>query len=320
MNAKRAASPGDAERGDGGENVLEVAGLSVDIVGRRGERRRIVRDVNLAVARGEVLGIVGESGSGKTMTLRANLSLLPDAARRRWTTCQIAGVPGGRRERWPVAMVFQDPMTSLNPLRPVGFHLTEVVARFQGVGKARARQAAVAALERVGIDDPARRFRQYPHELSGGMRQRTMIAMALLARPALLFADEPTTALDVTVQAQILDVIRQVNRDDGLSVVLVTHDLGVVAEMCHRVAVMWEGRVVEEATVDEIFYDPRHPYTVGLLNAMPGHAGARTFGSVGERLDRAWVADDAQYAWAGPTHRFLERSDGSGSAEGTAGE
>ena len=287
------------------DNILEVSGLSVDIVPKRGPRIRILRNVDMVVPRGQTLGVVGESGSGKTMTLRSVLSLLPSAAERTWDKCIIDGIPYSPAVKWPVAMIFQDPMTALDPLRKVGFHLTEVIGRFQPGLKHRT-QAAIAALEEVGIDDPGRRFGQYPHELSGGMRQRVMIAMALLARPKLLVADEPTTALDVTVQAQILDLVRQVKSLEGLSVILVTHDLGVVAEMCDHVAVMCAGRVVEVGTVDEIFYDARHPYTLGLLGALPGRGGAATaFGSVAERVDESWLSDDAVYVQVSPTHRSL---------------
>jgi ABC-type dipeptide/oligopeptide/nickel transport system ATPase component len=284
--------------------ALDLRGLSVDIVPRRGPRLRILRDVSLLVGQGETLGVVGESGSGKTMTMRAVLSLLPETAERRWESCAVEGAPFDPGVRWPAAMVFQDPMTALDPLRKVGFHLEEVIRRFQPENRRQARDLSVAALEQVGIDDPGRRVGQYPHELSGGMRQRVMIAMALLARPRLLIADEPTTALDVTVQAQILDLVREVKAEEGLSVVLVTHDLGVVAEMCDKVAVMCAGRVVETGTADEVFYDARHPYTVGLLDAMPGRGG-HLLGSVGERVEPEWLADSAVYSQVSPTHSYL---------------
>ncbi|MDR0849602.1 MAG: ABC transporter ATP-binding protein [Propionibacteriaceae bacterium] len=306
-------SPG-AELGDTArpDNILELAGLSVDIVPRRGPGTSILRNVDVVVPRGQTLGVVGESGSGKTMTLRAILSLLPHSAQRVWERCVIDGVPYSLGVKWPVAMVFQDPMTALDPLRKIGFHLTEVIGRFQPDTKHRAK-SAIAALEEVGIDDPERRFRQYPHELSGGMRQRVMIAMALLARPKLLVADEPTTALDVTVQAQILDLVRHVKNTEGLSVILVTHDLGVVAEMCDQVVVMCAGRVVEAGTVDEVFYDARHPYTVGLLDAIPGRSDGVAFGSVSERVGAEWLSDDAVYSQVSETHRYLVPSEQVGS-------
>jgi oligopeptide transport system ATP-binding protein len=298
--------------------ILELSGLSLEIVPRRGAPTRILRNVDLRVTRGQTLGIVGESGSGKTMTMRSILSLLPEAAVRRWDSCVVDGVPYDAKTRWPVAMIFQDPMTSLNPLRKVGFHLAEVIARFQPNEKRQAEQLAVSALQQVGIAEPSRMLRQYPHELSGGMRQRVMIAMALLAKPALLIADEPTTALDVTVQAQILDLIRQVKAAEGLSVVLVTHDLGVVAEMCDQVAVMCAGRIVEEGSVDEIFYDARHPYTVGLLDAIQGH-NAKRLGSVGEQIAPEWLDDAARYTYPSPTHRYLVPAGAGETGESDAG-
>jgi ABC-type dipeptide/oligopeptide/nickel transport system ATPase component len=296
--------------------VLDIGGLSLDIAAADGTVAPILRDVDLAVPRGSVMGLVGESGSGKTMTMRALLALTPAGARTSWERLAVAGVerpPGlGRRARvrWPVAMVFQDPMTSLNPLRKVGFHLTEVIGRFQPVPGRQARELAVETLRQVGIDQPARRFGQYPHELSGGMRQRAMIAMALLAKPALLIADEPTTALDVTVQAQILDLIHQVRLSEGLSVVLVTHDLGVVAEMCDAVAVMRSGRIVEEGLVDEVFYDPRHPHTVELLAAMPGKGldgsgGTGGIGGIGGLAVGEAPGEGTGYSWVTPTHRVI---------------
>jgi ABC-type dipeptide/oligopeptide/nickel transport system ATPase component len=314
----------------GAPPALELRGLEVDIVGQRGQRTRILRGVDLTLPKGGVLGLVGESGSGKTMTARSIVSLLPSTAERRWEGCWVDGTGHSENVRWPVAMIFQDPMTSLNPLRRVGFHLLEVVARFQPGERRRGRELGIAALAEVGIGHPERRFRQFPHELSGGMRQRVMIAMALLAKPSLLIADEPTTALDVTVQAQILDLVRQVQAADGLSVLLVTHDMGVIAELCDRVAVMCQGRVVEDGAVDEVFYDARHPYTVGLLAATPGRPGvthdavrpspaeppqdassaAWRFGSVGENVPAAWLADSASYTWVSPTHRHLTPAEG----------
>jgi ABC-type dipeptide/oligopeptide/nickel transport system ATPase component len=287
------------------DNILQLRGLSVDVVPRRGQRSRILRNVDLQLARGQTLGVVGESGSGKTMTMRSILSLLPTTAERSWNDCVIDAVPYSPKVRWPVAMVFQDPMTALNPLRKIGFHLREVIARFQPSSQRAADRLATLALEQVGIDDPVRRLKQYPHELSGGMRQRVMIAMALLAKPKLLIADEPTTALDVSVQAQILELVRRVKIEEGLSIVLVTHDLAVVAEMCDQVAVMCAGRVVETGSVDEVFYDARHPYTVGLLAAMPGRSSEGKLGSVSERLDIAWTADEAEYQQVSETHRYL---------------
>ncbi|MDR1808074.1 MAG: ABC transporter ATP-binding protein [Propionibacteriaceae bacterium] len=252
-------------------DLLRLQGLTVDLP-HAGGWRRVLDHVDYRVAAGAAVAVVGESGSGKTMLMRSCLGLLPPGARWTWDAAEIDGVdrtrPGAPRP--PVAMVFQDPMTSLNPVRRVGYHLAEVIRRTGGTDRRDVRDLATATLAQVGIGDPARRYRQYPHELSGGMRQRVMIAMALLARPKLLLADEPTTALDVTVQAQILDLIAELRATAGLTVVLVTHDLGIVAGTCDRIAVMRAGQIVEEGDVDQIFYDPAHPYTRLLLAARPG--------------------------------------------------
>ena len=204
------------------------------------------------------------------------------------------------RRTLPIAMIFQDPMTSLNPLRTIGYHLIEVIRRSQNVSKKAAQEIAVKELEKVGIPFPAQRMKQYPHELSGGMRQRVMIAMALLAQPKLLIADEPTTALDVTIQAQILALIKNLQRENQLSVVLVTHDFGVVAGMCDFIKVMYQGRVVEEGTTEEIFYQPAHPYTKQLLQAAhlgDKHAELKVFDY------HETLADELQETQLSKTHR-----------------
>ncbi|MCD2498210.1 MULTISPECIES: ABC transporter ATP-binding protein [Microbacterium] len=254
--------------------ILQIRGLNVDIVPPRAERIAILHDVDLTIERGTVMGVVGESGSGKTMLLRALMSILPQRAERRWDTCLVDGVDltAPRPARPAMAMVFQDPLTSFNPLRRIGGHLREVVRRFTALRGADAERACIAALTDVGIPDPARVMRSYPHELSGGMRQRAMIAMALLAEPELLVADEPTTALDATVQAQILALIHRLQAQRNLSVLIVTHDLGVVAALCDQVTVMKDGAVVETGAVDEVFAAPKHPYTRSLLAASPGAA------------------------------------------------
>ncbi|MDW4573399.1 ABC transporter ATP-binding protein [Microbacterium sp. M3] len=254
------------------EVLLSVTGLDVELPARTGGRVRVLDDVSFDVPRGRVVGIVGESGSGKTMLLRALLGILPDGATPTWRRVLLDGhditaeLP---RRRLPAAMVFQDPMTSFDPLVRIGAHLTEVVQRFQRVGRRRAAELAREALVAVRIPDPDRVLTRYPHELSGGMRQRAMIAMALLANPELLLADEPTTALDATIQAQILALLRSLQSERALTVVIVTHDLAVVAAVCDDVLVMKDGRIVESGEVDRVFREPRHPYTRELLAAAP---------------------------------------------------
>lgn len=256
--------------------LLNVSGLDVDLPGRTGGRVRVLDDVSFEVPRGRVVGIVGESGSGKTMLLRALLDILPEKATRTWRRVDLDGedvtafLP---RRRLPAAMVFQDPMTSFDPLVRIGTHLTEVVQRFQRVGRRQAEALAREALVAVRIPDPDRVLSRYPHELSGGMRQRAMIAMALLAQPELLLADEPTTALDATIQAQILALLRTLQAERALTVLIVTHDLAVVAAVCDEVLVMKDGRIVESGAVDRVFAEPRHPYTRELLDAAPGEPG-----------------------------------------------
>ncbi len=245
---------------------------------------RAVDDVSFAVDRGEVLCIVGESGSGKSVACLSILGLVPDPPGRivggeilfrargesepedltKVSKRRLREIRGDR-----IAMVFQDPMTSLNPYLKIGSQLAEVLAVHQGLTGARARKQVVEMLGDVGLAAPERRLNDYPHLLSGGMRQRVMIAMALLCQPDVLIADEPTTALDVTIQAQILDLIEERKRSMGLAVLLITHDLGVVAKMADRVAVMVAGRVVEQGSVDAVFRSPRHPYTVALQRAIP---------------------------------------------------
>lgn len=258
--------------------LLRVDGLHVDLPGRTGGRVTVLDDVSFEVPRGRVVGIVGESGSGKTMLLRALMGILPDGAARRWDHVELDGrdvtetLP---RHRLPAAMVFQDPMTSFNPLVRIGGHLTEVARRFQKAGRREATALAREALAAVRIPDPDRVLSRYPHELSGGMRQRAMIAMALLARPELLLADEPTTALDATIQAQILALLRTLQAERALTVLIVTHDLGVVAAVCDDVLVMKDGRIVEAGDVERVFRAPQHPYTRELLDAAPGAPAQR---------------------------------------------
>jgi oligopeptide/dipeptide ABC transporter ATP-binding protein len=257
--------------------LLEIRGLSVSFQTDAGPVFA-VRGVDLALAEGETLALVGESGCGKSVTALSILRLLetPPGAYEagqillsgedllRVSEARIREVRGN-----DVAMIFQEPMTSLNPVFPVGEQVAEAIELHQEVSAEEARARAVEALRRVGIPAPEQRVDEYPHQLSGGLRQRVMIAMALACSPRLLIADEPTTALDVTIQAQILELIAKLQAELGMAVLLITHDLGVVAETAHRVAVMYAGRVVEEAPVLELFERPRHPYTAGLLRSRP---------------------------------------------------
>ncbi len=257
--------------------LLEIRGLQTHFKTPRGIARA-VDGVDLTVREGEVLGVVGESGCGKSVMALSVLRLLPQPPaffaggqiRFRGTDLlrlsdeEIRRIRGNR-----ISMIFQEPMTALNPVFTVGNQLSEVFRVHQRLSRAEARQRAVEMLGLVGIPSPERRYRSYPHEMSGGMRQRVMIAMALACRPDLLLADEPTTALDVTIQAQILDLMKELREQLGTAIVLITHDLGVVAEMADRVVVMYLGRVVEEAATRELFERPLHPYTRGLLRAIP---------------------------------------------------
>jgi peptide/nickel transport system ATP-binding protein len=246
-----------------------------------------VDGVTFTVDSGEVVGLVGESGCGKSVTALAVTGLLPARGVEVRGRALFAGTdlltldPRTRRDLRgrDIAMVFQDPISSLNPVVPIGVQVAEVLVRHQGKGRGAARQGATRLLERVGIPDPARRLREYPHQLSGGMRQRALIAMAIACRPRLLIADEPTTALDVTIQAQILELLKDLVRDSGTALIMITHDLGVVAGLCDTVNVLYAGRVVETAARRPLFAQPHHPYTVGLLGSIPRLDGAR-----GERL------------------------------------
>lgn len=252
-------------------SLLRIDELTVELTTANGPFRAIDR-LSLDVPAGGILGIVGESGSGKTMLLRAVTGILPDGATRSWARVEFDGEDVAARfdrRRLPISMVFQDPMTSFNPLARIGTHLVEVVRRHRRVTRREARRLAADALAAARVPDPPRVLGRYPHELSGGLRQRAMIAMSLLAEPRLLLADEPTTALDATVQAEILALIRQLRDERDLTVVIVTHDLGVVAALCDTVAVMKDGEIVERTTVDDLFHSPRHPYTRSLLAAAP---------------------------------------------------
>ena len=257
--------------------LLAVDNLTVAFESEAGARA-VVEEASFAVGAGETLGLVGESGCGKSVTAMSIMRLLPSPpARMQGGRILFEGVdlltlaPTAMRELRGnrMGMVFQEPMTSLNPVLSIGFQIKEVLRLHRGLGGGEARAQAVEMLGLVGIGAPERRLAQYPHQLSGGLRQRVMIAMALVCRPSLLIADEPTTALDVTIQAQILDLLRRLKRELGMALLLITHDLGVVAEMCDQVVVMYAGRIVEQAPAAALFRRPRHPYTAGLLAARP---------------------------------------------------
>lgn len=258
--------------------LLDIDGLSVAFYTQRGTVRA-VRGISLQMDRGETVGIVGESGSGKSVTARAIMGLveLPGKITKGeilWKGESLLNGPNAsKRARATrgkeMSMVFQDPMTSFNPLITIGAQIREVLRHHRGMTKKQANARAIELLGLVGMSNPAQRVDQYPHEFSGGMRQRAMIAMALACEPELLIADEPTTALDVTIQAQILELIAELQQQLGLAVILITHDLAVVAGVCDRVEVMYAGRFIERGTADEVFNNPGHPYTAGLLKATP---------------------------------------------------
>jgi peptide/nickel transport system ATP-binding protein len=258
------------------QTLLSVEDLRVDIPTPVG-RLHAVRGVDLALAHGETLCLVGESGCGKTVTALALMGLLPAAAsvsarRMAFDGEDLLAMSERRRSDLRgnrVAMIFQEPMTSLNPAYTIGDQLEEVLIRHRAVARAAARERAVWLLEKVGITGAAGRLGQYPHQLSGGLRQRVMIAMALMCEPALIVADEPTTALDVTIQAQILHLLKTLQREFRMALVLITHDLGIVARVADRVAVMYAGEIVESAPVAALFASPLHPYTRGLLDCIP---------------------------------------------------
>lgn len=255
--------------------LLSVNNLGVDFATHDGVVSA-VNGVSFELDRGQTLGIVGESGSGKSQTVLAMMGLLAKNGKATgdvsfegknlltMPTRDLNRIRGNR-----MAMIFQDPMTSLNPYLTVERQMTEVLELHKNMTRRAAKTRAIELLEAVKIPEAARRVEMYPHEFSGGMRQRVMIAMALLCEPEVLIADEPTTALDVTVQAQIITLMRELQRDFGTAIVMITHDLGVVAGLCDRVMVMYGGRVMEQGTADQVFYQPSHPYTVGLLGALP---------------------------------------------------
>ncbi len=289
--------------------LLSVRNLRTSFHTDVGEARA-VDGVSFDVHAGETLGIVGESGCGKTVTSLSILRLLPEPPAEILPGSSVVfggeelttAAPSRMRELRgnEISMIFQEPMSSLNPVYSVGDQISEAVRLHRGLGRGAARSEAIRLLAEVGIPEPSQRVDEYPHQLSGGMRQRVMIAMALSCDPKLLIADEPTTALDVTIQAQILELLAELRRRHGMAVLLITHDLGVVAEVCDRVVVMYAGQVVETGSVQEIFADPRHPYTQGLMASLP------SVESPGRRLTSIPGTVPNPTAWPGGC-RFRER-------------
>jgi oligopeptide/dipeptide ABC transporter ATP-binding protein len=274
---RRSTGQEPASKRDGAAPLLEVSELRTHFATDDGEFRA-VDGVSFALFAGRTLGVVGESGCGKSVTALSIMGLLPQPPGRiaggavRFEETDLIALPAAQLRELRgnrISMIFQEPMTSLNPAFTIGEQIVEVILRHRAVTAQAARERAIEMLRRVRIPAPEQRFNDYPHRLSGGMRQRAMIAMALACDPKLLIADEPTTALDVTVQAQILDLMRNLRDETGAAIMLITHDLGVIAELAQEVVVMYAGKVVESAEVTALFADPQHPYTVGLLGSIP---------------------------------------------------
>ncbi|MBW2428897.1 MAG: ABC transporter ATP-binding protein [Deltaproteobacteria bacterium] len=265
--------------------MLKVRDLTVSFATENGSAK-VIEDVSFSVEQGRTLGLVGESGCGKSVTAMSIIRLLPSPPSQvesgrimfngddllRLDDAAMRNIRGNR-----IGMIFQEPMTSLNPTFSIGFQIGEVLRIHRGFGQRQARDSCVELLDMVGVGSPGARIEQYPHQLSGGLRQRVMIAMAIACGPALLIADEPTTALDVTIQAQILDLLVRLQKELEMSILMITHDLGVVAEFCDHVVVMYAGMIVEKAPVEQIFGNPRHPYTHGLLTSIPQLGNKRTY-------------------------------------------
>jgi oligopeptide transport system ATP-binding protein len=286
--------------------ILSIKDLSVEFRTDDGIVKA-VDHVSFDVAEGEVLGIVGESGSGKSVTNLALMGLLPSTAR-----VQTGEILFHKRDLLKlsekrmrairgkdISMIFQDPFTSLNPYLKVSTQLLEVLETHSSMNREQAQKRCLEILEQLGVPEPDIRFNSYPHQLSGGLKQRIMIAMSLLLEPKLLIADEPTTALDVTIQAQILDLLKEINKKHGTSIILITHDMGVVAELCHRVLVMYGGRIAEQGSSDQIFYETRHHYTRGLLDSIPSvdiEPGARLKPIPGSPPDLTEMGDFCAFA------------------------
>ncbi|MCP4623352.1 MAG: ABC transporter ATP-binding protein [bacterium] len=290
-----------------GERILKVRDLSVSFATDNGPAR-VIEEVSFSVEHGHTLGLVGESGCGKSVTAMSIIRLLPSPPSQvesgrilfngqdllNLDDAAMRDIRGNR-----IGMIFQEPMTSLNPTFSIGFQIGEVLRLHRGFNRHQARDRSVELLNMVGIGSPAARLDQYPHELSGGLRQRVMIAMAIACGPALLIADEPTTALDVTIQAQILDLLVRLQQELEMSILMITHDLGVVAEFCDHVVVMYAGMIVEKAPVHQIYSKPRHPYTRGLLASVPQLGSKQTYlptipgmvPAVGERPQGCYYAE-----------------------------
>ena len=283
-------------------NIVELKNLKVNYKPNKEVDKQLIHGIDINFRKGQITGVVGESGSGKSILMRSIMSILPNNIFDKNDKFNFDGKEVKKGEKLPISMIFQNPMTSLDPVRTIGFHLIEVIERFQNKSKEEAKKLAIEQLEKVGILNAPLRMEQYPHELSGGMRQRILIAMALLANPKLLVADEPTTALDVTVQAQILSLIKKLQKETELSVALVSHDFGVIAGMCDYVYIMYRGRVVEKGNVEEIFSNAQHPYTKQLL------AAARLENTNNELLTVDYKEDDKHYTWQklSDTHEYLK--------------
>ncbi|MDT3724611.1 ABC transporter ATP-binding protein [Streptomyces sp. DSM 41972] len=282
-------------------SLLTVDELTVTFGGRGRKESRAVDGISFEVDQGQVVGLVGESGCGKSVTSLALMGLLPSKGLTIGGRAEFDGAdlftmsPSARRDLRgsEMAMIFQDPLSSLNPVVPIGVQVTEILERHRGMKGEAARKEAAHLLDRVGIPDPARRLKEYPHQLSGGMRQRALIAMAVACAPRLLIADEPTTALDVTIQAQILELLKELVDQEGTALLMITHDLGVVAGLCDQVNVLYAGKVVESAGRRELFAHPTHPYAHGLLGSIPRLDAPR-----GEPLNPIRGSINDRIAWA----------------------
>jgi oligopeptide/dipeptide ABC transporter ATP-binding protein len=295
-----------------GQRILKIRDLSVSFATDNGPAK-VIEEVSFSMDHGQTLGLVGESGCGKSVTAMSIIRLLPSPPSRvesgqvifdgqdllKLDDAAMRNIRGNR-----IGMIFQEPMTSLNPTFSIGFQIGEVLRLHRGLGQRQARDRCIDLLDMVGVGSPAARIDQYPHQLSGGLRQRVMIAIAIACSPVLLIADEPTTALDVTIQAQILDLLVRLQKDLDMSILMITHDLGVVAEFCDHVVVMYAGMIVEKAPVDQIFDQPRHPYTRGLLVSVPQIGIKRTYlptipgmvPGIGERPQGCYFAKRCEHA------------------------